>query len=238
LQLWTPNGEKQAGHGDIPADAWTGWLRHILNPDVTQARGANDALTAAQSLLFFFSNPAIDEKSESRLKLFTSPETEIELKKWNHAFYAPTSGGGDGWIVVGCPLASMPVTASLIVRLRLTAGIWHNTETFPVNYQGGRGSGDLTIGGTGESQDHESFITVISDEKYGVPQWDMLAKLPDDTVVGPKSINAFYGDGRGVHTVRFAQPLSALAGFFLRSRQSKATEFKDVKVPPLADAGQ
>jgi signal peptidase I len=233
LSLWTPDGSKQQAHGDIPDRAWTWWMKHILNPNDERRPVGKDASPSGQRLLFFLSHPAIDEASESRVHLFNPQGTEIELKSWSFAHHEPKSPGSNGWIVMLYPLPEEPGAGPFKVRLQLTAGTWRISETFPVGFWGGHGFGGITMGGNGEDQDHHAFVNVQTDEKFGVPQWNAFAKLKDGTVVGFDSANAFYMEGRETHTVHFVQSLSELSGFFLRWREPKITEFKDVKLPPL-----
>ncbi len=224
LQLWTSDGAPQAGRGDIPPEVWAFWMEH-------SSKYVRESLPGVHRLIAFFSAPAIDQESDVRLSLFTPEGTEIGVKTWFHI------AGDDGWTMIACRLPGAQVAKPVIVRLRLTAGTWQIPETFPVDFRGGQACGNIVVGGTGEDTEHRAFITVQTDEKkLPVPQWSMLAKLSDGTVVHSSHSDSFVLDGQSTSTVRFPHPLSDLSGFMLRFRDARDTEFKQVRLPPLPAA--
>lgn len=237
MQLWTPEAEKQPAHGEIPDEAWDWWFGSKSRK--APERANDGASPPAPELILFFSHPAIDESSDSRLSLFKSPDSEIKVKRWSTRFHEPTIPGGDGWVAIACPFPEEPAAGPLTVRLSLTAGKWQTSETLPANYQGGRGYGNVTVGATGEDGDHHAVITVLTDEhKFPLPQWDVLANLTAGATVRMMSARAISTEERLLHTLQFRQPLAEISGFFLRWREHKQSEFRDVKLPPLPDASR
>jgi len=234
LQLWAPDGSEQPAHGAIPDSLWDWWRKGMLNPDYVRAHDREAKTAGTRKLVLVFSHPAIDESSQPRAHFYSAPGKEVTVSSWSHLSSEPKPPGKDGWLLLVCPLPSPAEAPAYDIQLELTAGTWSIPECFPVDYRGGHGFGNIVIGGTGEDVGHHAFITVIADEsRLPVPQWNMLAHRTDGIVVGNMSANGFFLDNRTTNTVRFAQSLSELSDFFLRYRDARKIDFKNIRLPPL-----
>jgi tRNA A-37 threonylcarbamoyl transferase component Bud32 len=235
LPLWTPDGQSQSGHGEIPGKAWELWRKFVLNPERASSTPAKNVPAGTARLLLFFAHPAIDENSDARVNLFDSSNAEIEINSWSQSGFS----GVDGWKLTILPVPQQSIKSPMVARLHLTAGTWETMQVSPDQYRGGAGFGVLTVAGAGQDVDGNTFINLLVNEKFApVPQWNVLAKLSDGTVVSADLGNAFLTDGRLHESVRFYHPLSSLSGFIIRWREAKTTEFNNVHLPPLPGHGQ
>jgi tRNA A-37 threonylcarbamoyl transferase component Bud32 len=229
-QLFTPSGEAVTAPGDIPVADWEGWKTGLLNGG--QASKISDT---AGWLMFFYSHPAIDERSESEMKLLTLAGAEIPVNQRVSVARAPKTPQADGWLATGCRVPYADVRGSLKVRLMLTAGSWQTRKPALVGKTNNSGGGGLFLSNSGEDVNHRAFVTVntLDDDKHPLPQWEVLGRLSDGSDVRNAGSTAVYFQGQFVHTISFGKPLASYAGFILRSRARKAFTNDVVQVPPV-----
>jgi predicted Ser/Thr protein kinase len=227
-QFLTPAGEPVTAPGDIPTEPWVWWTRNWRErSDI----GPNESGTY---LMFFYTHPAIDAKSESRVTLYDAAGTKIEFKKSIRIMHEPVGEEKEGWFVNGCLVPPDLAGRVLKAQITLTAGPWHLEKPLPVGEIGRRG-GLVHLSNMGENADHQAFVTAfeMDDDKFELPQWEVLGKLREGSVVSFDGSTAVGVQSGMLHTIRFIQPLAAFESFFIRSREKKVFHYDGVQVPPL-----
>ena len=228
-QLHTPTGEAVTAPGDIPLNDWEWWKKGLL-----ENGSASKITDTAGWLMFFYSHPAIDQRSESRLNLFTPAGEEIKLTQRVFGAREPKLLQTDGWLATGCRVPYSAVKGLLKVRLALTAGSWWSSEVIAAGKTNNSGGGQF-LTNSGEDANHQAFVTVITrdEEKFPYDQWEVLGRLHDGSDVRSQGSTAVNVQSQFVHTISFAQPLSSFTGFIMRSRERKNFNNDGVHVQPL-----
>jgi hypothetical protein len=228
-QFRTPAGEAVTAPGDIPAKDWEWWKGGLLdNGTAAKINGTSGWL------MFFYSHPAIDQRSESRLSLFTAEGVEIKLNQQISGHREPRAPQADGWLATGCRVPYAAVKAPLKVRLALTGGAWWSSDVVAAGRTNNSGGGQF-LTNSGEDANHQAFVTVLTqdEDKFPYDQWEVLGRLHDGSDVRCQGSTAVNVQDQYVHTVSFAQPLSSFTGFIMRSRERKKFTHEGVHIPPL-----
>ncbi|WP_395744879.1 protein kinase domain-containing protein [Prosthecobacter sp.] len=227
-QLCTPGGETVKVPGDIPVEDWEWWKGGLLK------NGAAAKINATSGwLMMFYSHPAIDERSEIHLSLFTPTGEEIKVNQRTACPREPKVLQADGWLVTGCRVPYASVKGQVKARLTLTAGAWWNDDIVPAGRTNNSGGGEF-LTNSGEDANRQAFVTVITqdEDKFPHNQWEVLGRLHDGSDVRNQGSTAMNVQDQYVHTIFFAQPLSSFAGFIMRSRERKKFTSDGVRVPP------
>ncbi len=227
-QLRTPDGEAVTAPGDIPAEDWAWWKTSLLANTASRISGTSGWL------MFFYSHPAVDERSESRLQLVSTTGQEIKVTRRVYAVREPRIPNADGWLATGCRVPYAAVEGSLKVRHMLTAGMWWTSELVTpgqINYAGSFGR---VLTNSGEDDSQRAFVSVITQEDEALSgQWEVLGRLHDGSDVRSTGGEARNLQNIYLNTISFQQPLSSFAGFIMRSREPRSFTNDGVRVPPL-----
>ncbi|MFC5454619.1 protein kinase [Prosthecobacter fluviatilis] len=228
-QLRAPSGEAVAAPGDIPVSDWEWWRTGLLgNGTVSKISDT------AGWLMFFYSHPAIDQRSESRISLFTQEGVEVKQTQRVSAAHAPKGPRAVGWLATGCRVPYAAVTGPLKVRLELTAGSWQSSALIQAGKTNNSGGGQF-LTNSGEDANHQAFVTVVTEDEDQFPhdQWEVIGRLHDGSDLRSQGSTVVDFQSQYVHTISFGQPLSSLAGFIMRNRERRNFISNGVHVPPL-----
>ncbi len=225
-RLHAPDGTEVTAPGDIPAEDWAFWQTSLL---------AQSSSTSGTSgwLMFFYSHPAIDERSKSLLQLVTSTGDEVKVTLSVYAVREPRIPNADGWLATGCRVPYAAVEGSLKVSHKLTAGRWLSSELVKPGRTNYTGSFGRVLSNSGEDDNLRAFVTVITredDNKSG--QWEVLGRLRDGLELRSSGSQTMPFQNSYLHTISFQQPLASFAGFVMRSRELRSFIDDGVLVPP------
>ncbi len=228
-RLYAPGGEAVTAPGDIPVGDWEWWKKGLLKNGT-----ASKISDTAGWLMFFYSHPAIDQRSESDLNLFTPAGAEIHVTQRVSGPREPQMPQADGWLAMGCRVPYAAAKGQLKARLALTAGSWWSSELVTAGKTNYSGGGQL-LTNSGEDANHRAFVTVVTEDEDKFPyyQWEVLGRLHDGSDVRNEGSTAVNFQSQFVHTISFGQPLSSFAGFIMRSRERKNFTNDGVQVPPV-----
>jgi hypothetical protein len=215
--------------GDIPAKDWQWWKKSLLE------NGTSSKISdTAGWLMFFYSHPAIDERSESDLNLFTPAGAEIHVTQRVFAARESKVPQAAGWLATGCRVPYAAVKGQLKARLALTAGSWWSSKLVEAGKTNNSGGGQF-LTNSGEDANHRAFVTVVTEDEDKFPrnQWEVLGRLHDGSDVRNVGSTAVNIQSQYVHTISFGEPLSSFAGFIMRNRERKNFISDEVQVPPV-----
>ncbi|OYW29320.1 MAG: hypothetical protein B7Z47_04940, partial [Chthoniobacter sp. 12-60-6] len=154
-QLRTPSGEAVTPPGDIPLVDWEGWKKSLLE------NGTSSKISdTAGWLMFFYSHPAIDQRSESRVNLFTPAGAKIAVTQRVSAAREPKAPQTNGWLATGCRVPYAAAQGQLKASLALTAGSWWSSDPVAAGKTNTRGGGQI-LTNSGEDANHRAFVTVV-----------------------------------------------------------------------------
>lgn len=226
-QLSTPDGEAVTAPGNIPVADWEWWKTGLLSN-----RNVSKISDTSGWLMFFYSHPAIDQRSESRLSLFTPEGAEIHVTQRVAAAREPKTPQADGWLATGCRVPYAAVKGSLKARLALTAGSWWQSEPVAAGKTNDSAGGQF-LTNSGEDANHRAFVTVVTEDEDKFPyyQWEVLGRLRDGSDVRSEGGTTVSFQSQYVHTISFGQPLSSYVGFIIRSRERKNFINDGVQLP-------
>jgi tetratricopeptide (TPR) repeat protein len=227
-QLRTPDGKEATVPGDIPAEDWASFKASLLVNTASKISGTSGWL------MFFYSHPALDERSESRIQFVTPSGEEIKVTRRICAVREPRLPNTDGWLATGCRVPYAAVEGSVKANHKLTAGAWWTSELVEpdqINYTGSFGR---VLTNSGEDENQRAFVSVITqdDDEVLSGQWEVLGRLHDGSDVRSRGGVAENFQNIDLNTITFHQPLSSLAGFVMRSRELRTFINDGVIVPP------
>jgi hypothetical protein len=229
-QLYTPSGEKVAAPGDVPKEAWDWWMQ-------SNERRANrtKATEKINYLTFIYSHPAIDNRSETRVDLFKPTGEGIEMEQWTSIHEDPKRPGELGWFSVGCLVPVALAGETITAKIKLSGGTWRIGKPVAVGEVNSGSIGTVMFSNSGEGADHRAFVTVVTldEDVRKLPQWEVLGKLKEDSVVSQDRSTAVHFQDQWVHTITFLQPLAEFESFYIRHREPKTFTFENIKVPPI-----
>ncbi|HRH96615.1 MAG TPA: hypothetical protein PLB55_11800, partial [Prosthecobacter sp.] len=235
-QLQTPAGEPVTAPGNIPAETWDLWTKRW------RERGGIETNESENFLTFFFSHPAIDAKSGGDLTLFDAYGTQLNHAKYAWFGHQPVGGERDGWYACGGVPMSNISGRNLKVRIGLTAGPWDIEEPVSARKDNAKGGSRFIFVGVNETAGHEACVSVVSvnDDKAVFPQWEVLGKLREGSLVSPGIYSCENFTDTLQHTYQFARPVTDFETFYFRTREVRFFNYDGVQVPPLprTDAGQ
>ncbi|MFZ4767080.1 MAG: hypothetical protein ACOYMN_19175, partial [Roseimicrobium sp.] len=120
-------------------------------------------------------------------------------------------------------------------KITLSGGTWHLGDPVPVGATNRSSIGTVMLSNMGEGANHQAFATVVTldDDKWKLPQWEVLGKLKEGPVVSFDGSTIVHFQDQWVHTISFLQPLAEFESFFMRHREAETFTVENIKVPPL-----
>jgi serine/threonine protein kinase len=228
-QLRTPGGEAVTAPGDIPVSDWEWWKKGLLENGT-----ASKISDTSGWLMFFYSHPAIDQRSESRVNLFTPAGEKIKVTQRVSGAREPKAPKAAGWLATGCRVPYAAAQGQLKASLVLTAGSWWSSEPVTAGKTNNTAGGQF-LTNSGEDASHRAFVTVVTEDEDKFPyyQWEVLGRLRDGSDMRSEGGTTVNFQSQYVHTISFGLPLSSYAGFIVRSRGRKTFVIDGVHVPPV-----
>ncbi|MCB1208551.1 MAG: protein kinase, partial [Verrucomicrobiales bacterium] len=178
-QLYTTEGEAVTAPGDIPLADWEWWQKGSSNSDtVSKISGT------AGWLMFFFSHPIIDNRSESDLKIFNPEWAEINTNQRITWADYPEANQSEGWQAVGCRIPYTVAKGRLRVRLGIKAGAWSNGALVAAGKTNNAGGGQF-LTDSGQDETGGAYVTVVTQDEDAMPsdQWEVWGRLQDGSEI-------------------------------------------------------